>query len=76
MSDDWGLLDKDGDAEPICMECEATLQWFDCEQCEDGMAGHDCGEDCCACLDPELNEACDICDGMGGWYACPVCEKG
>jgi hypothetical protein len=36
-----------------------------------GVGGwHDCGEDCCACLDPddELGPywiECDICDGLG-----------
>lgn len=29
---------------------------------------HDCGEDCCACLYPEPNVRCDICDGKGYWF--------
>ena len=39
-----------------------------CEQCGgDGVYGHDCGEDCCCCLDPEENEPCDLC-GWRGWF--------
>lgn len=26
---------------------------------------HDCGEDCCSCLEPEPNVTCDVCDGTG-----------
>lgn len=26
---------------------------------------HDCQEDCCACLEPELNVTCDECGGDG-----------
>jgi len=77
MADDYALLDKDGDAEPRCPECEWDMLWQDCDQCEDGMADHDCGEDCCACLDPELNELCAQCAGAGGWYVCvnPLCTE-
>lgn len=39
----------------------------------DGVSGHDCGEDCCCCLDPEDNEPCDVCEGEGGWKACIGC---
>lgn len=43
--------------------------WVRCEQCGGvGFEGHDCGEDCCACLDPRPNIRCDICGGKGGWY--------
>lgn len=43
--------------------------WIGCWQCGgEGTNGHDCGEDCCACLDPEENVRCDICNGRGGWY--------
>jgi hypothetical protein len=36
-----------------------------------GVSGHDCGEDCCACLEPEENDPCAQCGGIGGWYVCP-----
>lgn len=43
--------------------------WVGCWSCGgEGTAGHDCGEDCCACLWPEDNVTCDICRGKGGWY--------
>lgn len=42
--------------------------WVDCWQCGgEGTTGHDCGEDCCNCADPEDNVTCDICHGHGGW---------
>jgi hypothetical protein len=42
--------------------------WETCWDCAgDGYIGHDCGEDCCACLHPEDNVMCSTCDGEGGW---------
>lgn len=42
--------------------------WVDCWQCGgEGYSDHDCGEDCCCCLNPENNVICDICNGAGGW---------
>lgn len=49
-------------------------QWRDCYNCDEGYSHHDCGEDCCCCLDPEDNVVCDICDGDGGWWACFQCS--
>lgn len=72
MTDDWGLFDKDGAAEPFCPECEGIVDWVDCDWCGgEGMSDHDCGEDCCACLYPEPNVTCDLCGGAGGWHWCP-----
>lgn len=42
-------------------------EWVECWNCDEGYSGHDCGEDCCCCLDPEDNVICDICRGKGGW---------
>lgn len=53
-----------------CARCGSTCDWTQCGQCEDGFDGHDCGDDCCSCLDPEENVVCDICRGRGGWYRC------
>lgn len=56
--------------EPFCPHCGSDVHWVDCENCDEGYTGHDCGEDCCCCLYPEPNVVCDICDGKGGWYVC------
>lgn len=75
MADDWGLLDKDGDAEPHCPECEADLEWIDCEGCG-GEGDVDAYE-----LDPMWYDEgdavdCTQCAGVGGWYVCtnPQCH--
>jgi hypothetical protein len=40
-----------------------------CYNCEDGLTGDiDCGEDCCACLNPEPDVICDVCGGIGYWF--------
>jgi protein gp37 len=62
-----------------CARCGASCYFVDCDNCdEDGMIDHDCGEDCCCCLDPEPNVPCSICWGHGGWYCClssgPWCQ--
>jgi hypothetical protein len=53
-----------------CARCGSSCHHVDCDQCEEGFSGHDCGEDCCACLYPEENVVCDICRGRGGWWSC------
>lgn len=62
-----------------CARCGSTCDWQKCGACDDGLSGHDCGEDCCCCLDPEPNVPCDICEGHGGWWSClssaEWCEK-
>ena len=58
-----------------CRCCEMT--WEECEACGgEGLDGHDCGEDCCCCADPEPNECCDYCLGAGGWWDCDCDEHG
>jgi hypothetical protein len=60
---------------PYCTHCGWELERELCEQCDgEGLYGHDCGEDCCACLDPEENEPCGLCDGDGGWWVCENTE--
>ena len=44
------------------------MVWRECWECGgSGYSGHDCGEDCCACLEPEENVVCTQCHGEGGW---------
>jgi len=57
-------------------KCGDRLSWRECYNCNDGFTHHDCGEDCCCCLDPEDNVECDICNGNGGWYVCVSCSPG
>jgi hypothetical protein len=37
-----------------------------CWQCGGAGGFHDCGEDCCVCIDQErIDVDCDVCDGAG-----------
>lgn len=58
----------------MCEEHGEEMIWARCGNCEEGCTGHDCGEDCCACLYPENNVPCDICEGEGGFFLCPICS--
>ena len=59
-----------------CPECGCRMEWAECEVCGGkGVDGHDCGEDCCCCADPEDNIACDCCLGEGGWWVCEACTS-
>jgi hypothetical protein len=54
-----------------CARCGSSCYSEACEQCDgDGVYGHDCGEDCCCCFDPEDNEVCSLCDGDSHWMCC------
>lgn len=60
-------------AEPRCCEtCGAEMDWETCWHCGGAGGFHDCGEDCCPCLEPELdlNETCPECEGEGGYLIC------
>lgn len=60
---------------PTCERCGAEQTYRDCWNCGgEGNSYHDCGQDTCCCLDPEDNVECDICEGDGGWWACPFCN--
>lgn len=53
-------------------------EWIECWNCDMesgswGFSHHECGEDCCMCLDPEPNVRCDVCSGKGGWLRCYGC---
>jgi hypothetical protein len=36
-----------------------------CWDCGGEGGYHDCGEDCCSCLDPENDMECETCGGTG-----------
>ena len=38
---------------------------------------HDCGQDCCCCLHPELdlNDECEVCHGEGRYHICARASK-
>jgi hypothetical protein len=75
--------DGPGRRPAMCMMCGAHFypymeddyddrdagEWECCWHCGGAGGFHDCGEDCCPCADPELNETCEECHGEGGWYA-------
>jgi len=42
--------------------------WEPCWYCGGQGGFHDCGEDCCCCARPELDEVCPECAGEGGWH--------
>lgn len=71
------LLDARGDGGKLCERCgccEMTTE--ECEQCDEGLNGHDCGEDCCCCADPEENVRCGFCRGRGYFEVClGSCDK-
>ena len=69
-----GTLDDYAEqTDTLCPKCGANTLSRHCNECEDGFSHHDCGEDCCCCLDPEPNVVCDECGGHGYLEWCPVC---
>lgn len=46
--------------------------WRDCESCGgEGFVDHECGDDTCCCGAPDdLNVACGVCLGHGGFNMC------
>jgi len=72
------LLDARGDGGKLCPRCGCCeMFWEECEQCGgEGVDEHDCGEDCCCCLEPVDNMRCDTCQGKGGWNICSCDENG
>lgn len=60
------------DESDFCSRCQCCSAGFEeCWQCGgDGVFGHDCGEDSCCCLEPEDDEICEICGGVGAFKMC------
>lgn len=78
MSDPYGykyLWDDGADDathEGDCPICGFYTEWETCWECHGEGGFHDCGEDCCACLDKdEITEECGTCGGAGGYRVCP-----
>lgn len=63
---DYDTIDR------CCPDCIKPLVQRDCD-CADGFSHHDCGEDCCCCLNPEPNVTCADCGGTGFKRWCPEC---
>jgi len=62
---------EDGHNEPTCEICGRAMERESCWQCHGEGGFHDCGEDCCMCLDKEeITEDCDECDGEGSYWQC------
>ena len=61
-----------GQVEGQCARCGSSIDFARCGNCDEfGNSHHDCGEDCCACLDPDENNVrCDWCGGTGGSWHC------
>lgn len=54
-----------------CARCGSSADWQECDNCNDGFDGHDCGDDCCVCGEPDVdNVMCQYCRGRGGWHSC------
>lgn len=67
----------DGGIDNVCEQCGLSLEWISCWSCFGEGGYHDCGEDCCCCLEPDedLNIQCDVCEGEGGWLGCEACAE-
>jgi hypothetical protein len=46
-----------------------------CWHCHGAGGWHDCGDDCCPCLEPEITDECPECDGEG-WLPLPAGRMG
>ena len=63
--------DYDDDGHASCPICGADMEWEDCYVCYGEGGYHDCGEDCCPCLDKEeTTYLCDERGGRGGYLQC------
>jgi hypothetical protein len=67
---------RERDLPETCDTCGAELEWETCWNCGGEGGFHDCGEDCCACLDKgEITVRCRECKGKGGYLVCPSIES-
>lgn len=55
-----------------CLRCGGELEWEEChEGCDDGW--WDMHEEDPMAYEPGETEWCLVCQGEGGWLACPRC---
>ena len=58
----------------VCLIHHREKEPVDCWNCGgEGVDGHDCGDDCCVCADPEDNVRCHVCRGKGVLILCFKC---
>lgn len=74
IKDEWDEDPYGKIAHYTCSVCGMEVDAESCDQCEDGLSGHDCGDDTCCCLRPEPNIICDSCGGTGYWWYCLTCK--
>jgi hypothetical protein len=58
-----------------CPKCGGSTRSRSCQDCGgEGFSdeNHNCGEDCCCCLNPEPG-TCSNCEGKGHFNWCPTC---
>lgn len=55
----------------MCAVCDCMLEIESCWECLGAGGWHECGEDTCCCLHPEINELCQTCEGSGRYLVCP-----
>lgn len=62
---------NDGYSVPSCTICGSDMESVECWQCFGDGGWHDCGDDCCPCLDKEeITRDCDECNGQGWYWQC------
>lgn len=75
----WVHQGKDGggvsNESGICPKCgNDDMEWESCWHCLGAGGFHECGEDCCVCVDKEeITETCSECNGDGGYLICNDC---
>ena len=61
----------------VCPTCGQEPSYELCWNCGgEGYSGHECGEDTCACLEPEPNVICETCEGEGTLKSCLCSSAG
>lgn len=75
MSEPEYAADFDEPEYHFCKECGDEMQWDDCWMidCEEGY--YDEHEYDCINFAPGSYRKCETCEGAGGWWHCPSCER-